>query len=125
MKTQNKNNETANTTITVEAFLQDSIKKNPTTGEINLADIEKATGLVRGEVVKSLRAYKGVGKYVIGRRSHPSRFIWGEKEKEAPVHNSPATPRAVRSSGNAMGYNLRLQIGDFQTQLPIKLELVR
>lgn len=120
-KSQNQN---------VEQFLTDSIKQNTTTGEIPLEKIEKATGLERADVVKQLRAFKGEGIYVVGRKSHKSRYLWGQAKEtyKAGVHSYPKhqiKPKASETVSNGNAYSLQVQIGEGEKfNIPVRLELV-
>lgn len=112
---------------TVEQFLTDSMKNSRISGEVFLEQLEKETGLERPEVVKQLRSFKSDGKYLVGRKGHKSRFIWGEKLKEAikPIAQSPKRIQQPKPNGTGSGYSLQVQIGESETHIiPIKLELV-
>ncbi len=59
-----------------------SIKMNKhATGEIWLSEIGKETGLSKPAIINYLRNTP-LGTFVAGRRTHPSRFLFGQKELE-------------------------------------------
>lgn len=136
-KTNNKKMKTNETTVEqvkqneVEQFLIDSIKQNEANGEVTLEQIEKSTKLERGDVVMQLRAFKGQGIYVVGRKGHKSRYLWGAAKDSynaaVPVHSAPKHHKPTRETHIETGssYSLQVQIGAGEkVNIPINLQLV-
>lgn len=107
-------------TPTVTSILDGLNKTNPGNADIYLSEIEKRTGLDHATVIKEVRAYKGEGKLLVGRKGHKSRWT----NKPQIKRNSPQklVNHVVASSGS---FGLQVQIGNTKSIIPINLELVR
>lgn len=127
MKTNNETlvkNETVGTVTnqSVASILEKLDKENPAKAEITLAQLEKQTGLTRGEVVQQVRHFRGGKGYIVGRKGRESR--WTNKPTDIPQHHSAPKKNAVIDNGSELKFRLSIGGQEILIPLSVKTELV-
>lgn len=122
---------------TPQDAINNLFSQNPQGGEITLNDFNKLSPTFsRQECIDALRAAPDRGVFLVGRRGHLSRWVYGDKAKEVAEKvkarrsylagsSQTTTESGSQKKSQSLGsLSIRIKAGDHVQTIPLEIDLV-